>query len=225
MWYLHLYQYFGAIRYSTLYITVDAKVTKSMKDYLCAMKRLAIFASGSGSNAENISTYFTSHPEIRVELVITNRKQAFVLQRMARLGVEARYVPKEDFENGQLIQTLRKKRIDLIVLAGFLKLIPLSLIEAYPNRIINIHPALLPKFGGHGMYGMHVHEAVVNSGDKVSGITIHYINEKFDEGEIIAQFTTELNSGDTPETVAAKIHDLEMKYFPMIIEKICEANL
>lgn len=196
-----------------------------MKPYLCTMKRIAIFASGSGSNAENISTYFATHPEIRVELVITNRKQAFVLQRMARLGVEARYVPQEDFENGQLLETLRKKRIDLIVLAGFLKLIPVSLIEAYPKRIINIHPALLPKYGGHGMYGKYVHEAVVLAGEKTTGITIHFIDDKFDEGEIIAQFTTELDEDDTPETVASKIHELEMKYFPSVIEKICEENL
>jgi len=189
------------------------------------MKRIAIFASGSGSNAENISTYFSKHPEIRVELVITNRKQAFVLQRMARLGVEARYVPKEDFENGQLIEILRQKRIDLIVLAGFLKLVPVSLIEAYPQRIINIHPALLPKFGGPGMFGVHVHEAVVLAGEKTTGITIHYVDDKFDEGEIIAQYTTDLAAGDTPEIVAAKIHELEMKWFPAVIEKICEDNL
>ena len=153
------------------------------------------------------------------------QKQAFVLQRMARLGVEARYVPNNDFENGELIDILRKKRIDLIVLAGFLKLIPVSLIEAYPKRIINIHPALLPKFGGQGMYGMNVHEAVVLAKEKTTGITIHYIDDKFDEGEIIAQYTTDLSPEDTPETVASKIHELEMKWFPMVIEKVCEENL
>ena len=189
------------------------------------MIRIAIFASGSGSNAENICAHFSTHPEIRVELVITNRKQAFVLQRMARLGVEARFVPNNDFENGTLIETLRRKRIDLIVLAGFLKLIPVSLIEAFPKRIINIHPALLPKFGGQGMYGMNVHDAVVLAKEKTTGITIHYIDDKFDEGEIIAQYTTDLSPDDTPEAVAAKIHELEMKWFPVVIEKVCEESL
>lgn len=184
------------------------------------MKRIAIFASGSGSNAENLATYFATHPEIRVNLVLSDRKQAFVLQRMARMGVEARFVPKEDFENGQLIQLLQKQRIDLIVLAGFLKLVPQSLINAFPHRIVNLHPALLPKFGGKGMYGMHVHEAVVEAGEKVTGITIHYIDEKFDEGETIAQFETELTPSDTPETVAAKIHELEMKWLPKVIENV-----
>jgi len=110
-------------------------------------------------------------------------------------------------------------------LAGFLKLVPVSLIEAYPQRIINIHPALLPKFGGPGMFGVHVHEAVVLAGEKTTGITIHYVDDKFDEGEIIAQYTTDLAAGDTPEIVAAKIHELEMKWFPAVIEKICEDNL
>ena len=185
------------------------------------MIRIAIFASGSGSNAENLVNYFEGHPEIKVTLVVSDRKGAFVLQRMARLGVAARFVPKEDFENGELVTVLQKQRIDLIVLAGFLKLVPVSLLHAFPGRIVNIHPALLPKFGGKGMYGMHVHEAVVKAGETKTGITIHFIDDKFDEGEIIAQYETEVMPTDTPETVASKIHDLEMKWFPVVVEQVC----
>ncbi len=189
--------------------------------YLCIMKRIAVFASGSGSNAENLATYFEHHPEIKVTMVLCDRKNAFVLQRMARIGVEARYIPKDDFENGTVADLLIRHKIDLIVLAGFLRLVPPSLLQAFPHRIINIHPALLPKFGGKGMYGRHVHEAVVNAREQKTGITIHFVDDQFDEGEVIAQFETMLATDDTPETVASKIHELEMNYYPLVVEKIC----
>ncbi|MBL0340381.1 MAG: phosphoribosylglycinamide formyltransferase [Bacteroidetes bacterium] len=185
------------------------------------MKRIAVFASGSGSNAENLATYFANHSEITVALVLSDRKNAFVLQRMAPLGVPTRFMPKEDFENGTVLELLKRNKIDLIVLAGFLRLVSPSLLAAYPHRIINLHPALLPKFGGKGMFGMHVHEAVVEAGEPETGITIHFIDAKFDEGEIIAQYKTEIFQGETAESIAAKIHLLEMKWYPNVVEKVC----
>ncbi|MBK6643863.1 MAG: phosphoribosylglycinamide formyltransferase [Bacteroidia bacterium] len=184
------------------------------------MKKLAILASGSGSNAENLVNYFSNHPLARVELVISDRKNAFVHERMARLGIPSYYMNKEEFENGSVLTFLQEKEIDLVILAGFLKLVPQDLIRSFHNRIINIHPALLPSFGGKGMYGMHVHEAVVAGGATKTGITIHYVNENFDEGEIIAQYETELLKTDTPQDVAAKIHELEMKWFPVVVAQL-----
>jgi phosphoribosylglycinamide formyltransferase 1 len=184
------------------------------------MKKLAILASGSGSNAENLVNYFSNHPLARVELVISDRKNAFVHERMARLGIPSYYMNKEAFENGSVLAFLKEKEIDLVILAGFLKLVPKDLIRTFHNRIINIHPALLPAFGGKGMYGMHVHEAVVAAGETKTGITIHYVNENFDEGEIIAQYEAALLETDTPLDVAAKIHELEMKWFPVVVEQL-----
>lgn len=184
------------------------------------MKQIAIFASGSGSNAENLVKYFEGHPTIKISLVISDRKHAFVFERMKKLDIPSYYMRREDFENGNVLKFLKDQHIDFIVLAGFLKLVPLDIIHAYPHKIVNIHPALLPSFGGKGMYGKHVHEAVVKSGVSKTGITIHYVNEHFDEGEIIAQFETSVTNEDTPDTVASKIHELEMRYFPGIIEKV-----
>lgn len=184
------------------------------------MKQLAIFASGSGSNAENLVRYFEEHKTIRISIVVSDRKQAFVFERMKNLGIPSYYMSRDDFDNGSVLKLLREKQIDFIVLAGFLKLVPLDIIHAYPQKIVNIHPALLPAFGGKGMYGKYVHEAVVNAGETQTGITIHYVNENFDEGEIIAKYETSISKDDTPETVASKIHDLEMKYFPGIIDKV-----
>lgn len=182
-------------------------------------KNIAIFASGNGTNAENIIRYFQNGGAVRVELVLTNRKSAYVLERARSLKVPFAYLPKEEWEDGgAILSMLRDRRIDFIVLAGFLARVPDRILHAYPNKIINIHPSLLPKFGGKGMYGDRVHEAVVAVGEKESGITIHYINEHFDEGEIIAQYRCPVLPEDTAEEVAKKVHALEYHYYPLVID-------
>ncbi|KAA6323874.1 Phosphoribosylglycinamide formyltransferase [termite gut metagenome] len=184
-------------------------------------RKIAIFASGSGSNAENIVNYFGKNDSIKVSLIISDKKNAYVLERAARLNVLSVVVPKSDWETGEkILVLLREHQIDFIVLAGFLLRIPEILLHAYPDKMINIHPALLPKFGGKGMYGDKVHEAVVAAGEKESGITIHYINERYDEGQIIFQATCEVLSEDSPADVARKVHALEYAHFPGIIEKV-----
>ena len=185
------------------------------------MNRIAIFASGSGTNAQNIINYFKKVPGIAVSLVLSNRSSAYVLQRAKALGVEAENFTRADiYETDQLIDRLEKAGIDFIVLAGFLWLIPTSLIKAYPNRILNIHPALLPKYGGKGMYGDRVHEAVREAGEKETGITIHYVNEQYDEGQVIFQARCALDPGDDVTQIAAKVHALEYEYYPKIIENV-----
>lgn len=186
------------------------------------MKRIAIFASGNGSNAENIITHF-QREELggEVSLVLCNRKEAGVYERAKRLGVTAKHVPKAMFNDEEhLLSILNKNRIDYIVLAGFMLMVPDFLLQAFPRRIVNIHPSLLPKYGGKGMHGIHVHEAVVNAGEKETGITIHYVNEKCDEGEIIFQASTEVSPTDSPQDVEIKIHSLEKIHFPRIIEQL-----
>lgn len=186
-------------------------------------KNIAIFASGSGSNAENIIRYFRNNDSICVSLVLSNKSDAYVLERAHRLGVSCNVFPKEDWIAGdEVLAVLQEYRIDFIVLAGFLVRVPDLILHAYPNKIINIHPALLPKFGGKGMYGSRVHEAVVAAGEKESGITIHYINERYDEGNTIFQATCPVLPDDTPEDVAEKVHALEYKHFPLIIEKVLD---
>lgn len=182
-------------------------------------KRIAIFASGNGSNAENIIRYFQKEDsEAEVVLVVSNRADAKVLQRAETLGIPAIVVPKKDFNNESFMAGLmRDNGVDLIVLAGFLLMIPDFLISLYPEKIVNIHPSLLPKFGGKGMYGSHVHEAVVAAGEKESGITIHFVNENCDGGRIIYQATTPVEPTDTPDDVAAKVHALEYLHFPRVI--------
>ncbi len=182
-------------------------------------KRIAIFASGNGSNAENIIRYFQKEDsEAEVVLVVSNRADAKVLQRAEALGIPAIVVPKKDFNNESFMTGLmRDNGVNLIVLAGFLLMIPDFLISLYPEKIVNIHPSLLPKFGGKGMYGNHVHEAVVAAGEKESGITIHFVNENCDGGRIIYQATTPVEPTDTPDDVAAKVHALEYQHFPRVI--------
>jgi phosphoribosylglycinamide formyltransferase 1 len=183
--------------------------------------RIAIFASGSGSNAERIIEYFRSHPRIRVSLILTNNPKAGVLERASRLGVPAHVFNRNDFyQTDEVLQVLEVHRISFIVLAGFLWLMPLNLVQAFPNRIVNIHPALLPRYGGKGMYGMKVHEAIVQAGEKESGITIHYVNEHYDEGQIVFQATCALTPDDSPEDVAHKVQALEHQYFPTVIEQV-----
>ena len=183
--------------------------------------RIALFASGSGSNAENIVHYFSHNPGFSFPLIISNKPDAFIHSRAKQLNIPSFTFSREDFNDGEKILSLLKLyNIDCIVLAGFLLKIPQSLILAFPQKIINIHPALLPKHGGKGMYGMKVHQAVSEAGDTESGITIHYVNSNYDEGSIIFQTTCPVFPSDTPETIAEKVHALEYEYFPKVIEDI-----
>lgn len=185
------------------------------------MVNIAIFASGSGSNAENISNYFKGKEGVSIRLIISNKADAFVHKRAEVLGIKSITFPKESFENTNLvIDCLRENQIDFIVLAGFLLKIPQNIIDAYPQKIVNIHPALLPKFGGKGMYGDNVHKAVVAAGESESGITIHYINENYDEGNVIFQAKCDVLPDDTYNDVAEKVHQLEYLHFPQIIDAV-----
>lgn len=184
------------------------------------MTNIAIFASGNGSNCENIIRYFKDSANINISLVLCNNPDAKVLQRAQSLGVPTVCVNRKEFKNEDTVMPIMKEyEVDFIVLAGFLVLIPDYLLKAYDRAIVNIHPALLPKYGGKGMYGHHVHEAVKAAGEKESGITIHWVTEEYDSGEIIAQFKTTIDSNDTPDDIADKIHVLEMAYFPKVIEE------
>jgi phosphoribosylglycinamide formyltransferase-1 len=188
------------------------------------MKNIAIFASGSGTNAQRITEYFSSHPSIRVRLFLCNNPSAYVIARAEKLGIPCELFDRKTFyETGKILSLLQKNDISLIVLAGFLWLIPSELLRIYPGKIINIHPALLPKYGGKGMYGERVHEAVIRSGDRESGISIHYVNENYDEGDIIFQARCPVMEGDTPEILARRIHELEYRYYPEVIEQIMKA--
>ena len=185
------------------------------------MKNIAIFVSGSGTNCENIIRYFKDHQDIKISLVLSNRTDAYALVRAQRLGVPTATVTKAEFNDEQkMISLLKSYHIDFIVLAGFLLMVPSFLIRQYNNRIINIHPALLPKHGGKGMYGHHVHEAVKAAGDTETGMTVHWVSDICDGGEIIAQFSTPLSPDDTPDDIAHKEHLLEMEHFPKVIEKV-----
>lgn len=185
------------------------------------MKRIVIFASGSGSNAENIISFFSEKSQAEVVAVLTNKSAAVVLERCDRLGVPGFYFNKPAFrESDAVLRLLKGLDADLIVLAGFLWKVPTHLIEAFPNKIINIHPALLPKYGGKGMYGDRVHQAVKDNKETETGITIHYVNENYDEGAIIFQAKTKVEASDTPESIAQKVHRLEYEHFPQVIEKV-----
>ena len=184
------------------------------------MKRIIILASGSGTNAENIIKHFKNSNLASVIQVLSNKKDAKVLERSNRLNVPSVTFNRKDLYETENILNLLKENADFVILAGFLWKVPDEIIAAFPNKIINIHPALLPKYGGKGMYGMHVHNAVVKNKEEISGITIHYVNENYDEGAIIFQASTEVTRNDTPESVANKIHMLEYKYFPKIIEEV-----
>ena len=184
-------------------------------------RNIAVFASGSGTNAQRITEYFSDHPEISVSMILSNKPDAYVLVRAKKLMIPSVVFDRHTFnETTEISGLLKKNKIDLIVLAGFLWLIPEDLIQAFRGRIINIHPALLPKYGGKGMYGSRVHEAVIQSRDKESGITIHFVNEKYDEGNIIFQAKCEVLPDDTPDTLAQRIHQLEYKHYPEVIEKV-----
>lgn len=187
------------------------------------MKKIAIFASGSGSNAENIINYFQNDTENVVKIVFCNKPKAYVLERAKRLNVPSRVFGREEFYHSDVVlNELKRLEIDLVVLAGFLWKVPDSIIGAYPDRVINIHPALLPSYGGKGMYGMKVHEAVIAAGEKESGITIHYVNDHYDEGATIFQAKCKITLEDTPETLAEKVHALEYEHFPRVIKNVLD---
>ena len=185
------------------------------------MKRLALFASGSGSNAEQITTYFADRTDVDVSLILSNNPKAGVIDRARRLHLPVLLFDRILFyDTDRVVLFLQQQRIDLIVLAGFMWLVPAALVRAFPGRIINIHPALLPKFGGKGMYGHHVHDAVVAAGETETGITIHFVNEHYDEGQIIFQATCPVSPTDTPDDVAAKIHELEYAHYPRVVDEV-----
>lgn len=185
------------------------------------MTNLAIFVSGSGTNCENIIRYFDHHPDIRVSLVLSNKADSYALVRARNLGVETRVLPKSEFNSpDRLMPVLQEFNIRFIVLAGFLLFIPDYLLEAFDHRMINLHPALLPKYGGKGMWGHHVHEAVKAAGEAETGMTVHWVSREIDGGEIIAQFKTAILPTDTADDIAAKEHLLEMEHFPKVIEDV-----
>ena len=185
------------------------------------MKKIAIFASGSGTNAQNIIEYFADNNNIQVCRIYSNNEDAYVLTRAKNFNIPTFTFNRNEFlKTNNLLNQLQKDETDLIVLAGFLWLIPKNILYSFTNRIINIHPALLPNYGGKGMYGMFVHETVIKAGEKESGISIHFVNEKYDNGELIFQARCEIDKKDTPESLATKIHTLEYKHYPRVIEEI-----
>lgn len=185
------------------------------------MKNIIVFASGSGTNAERIGKYFSGNPEINVSCILTNNPKAGVIERAKNLEIDCKIFNRNDFyDTNVVLNILDNYKPDLIVLAGFLWLVPENMIDKYNNRIINIHPALLPKYGGKGMYGMRVHEAVIEAREQKSGITIHWVNKFYDEGQIIFQESFIIDTNETPESLARRIHELEYRNFPVVIERL-----
>lgn len=185
------------------------------------MRNIAIFASGSGTNAENIIKYFSTKNTAKVCLVLSNNRQAMVLKRAEALNIRTVFFERKEFYvTGKVLRYLALYKIDFIVLAGFLWLVPENIVEQYSNRIVNIHPALLPSYGGKGMYGDVVHKAVINNHDSESGITIHYANKLYDSGDVIFQARCKVDPSDTPDTLASKVHSLEYKHYPEVIENL-----
>jgi len=184
------------------------------------MKNIAIFASGSGTNAENLIRFFRTSPFGEVNLVLSNRQGAGVIDRSQSLDVEAIVFTREQFyESEEILDLLIERNIDYVVLAGFLWLVPEYLLEHFENKMLNIHPALLPKYGGKGMFGQHVHAAVIQNGDQESGITIHRVNRKYDDGSIVFQARCKVLSDDTPDSLALRVHQLEYEHFPVVVEQ------
>ncbi|MBO6517476.1 MAG: phosphoribosylglycinamide formyltransferase [Bacteroidia bacterium] len=180
--------------------------------------RIGIFASGNGSNAINLNSHFDQHPEIEISKVYCNNPMAGVITKAFSNNIPVQVFTKRQLNNGHVLEQLKRDQIDVIVLAGFLWLVPEDLIKSFPSRIINIHPALLPHYGGKGMYGMRVHEAVVQNQEKESGITIHLVDEEYDNGDHLFQASVSLSNNETPESLAAKIHELEYQHFPVVVE-------
>ncbi len=186
-------------------------------------KKIVVFASGSGTNAENIIKFFKNSPHASVVAVFSNKRSAKVLKRAHNLNVKALHFDRDALYNSyDVLHILEDINPDLIVLAGFMWIFPQDILKSFPGKIINIHPALLPKYGGKGMYGMNVHKAIIENKEKESGISIHFVNENYDEGEVIFQAKTNISEDDTPETLAEKIHELEYKHFPEIIQQLLQ---
>jgi phosphoribosylglycinamide formyltransferase-1 len=184
-------------------------------------KRMVVFASGNGTNFHNIALYFVDKKHIQIALLIGNKSDAFVFERAKEWHIPSLLIDRESFyQTNKILNVLKEINPDLIVLSGFLWLIPENIIKAFSQKIINIHPALLPKYGGKGMYGMHVHRAVANNKEKETGISIHYVNKEYDKGDLILQAKCKLTPKDTPEIIAEKVHQLEYTYFPATIEKL-----
>ncbi|MCR4809488.1 MAG: phosphoribosylglycinamide formyltransferase [Prevotella sp.] len=182
---------------------------------------IAVFASGSGSNCENLIRHFADSEVARVAVVVCNKPDAYVLERARKLGVPSVVVTRQELQQPEVVMPLMEKyQIGFVALAGFLPIVPDFLINAFPRRMVNIHPSLLPKFGGKGMWGHHVHEAVKAAGETETGMTVHYVTSQCDGGDIVAQFRTPLDPADTPDDIAAKEHVLEMKYFPQVVEEL-----
>jgi phosphoribosylglycinamide formyltransferase-1 len=194
-------------------------------DKILKMKNIAVFVSGSGSNAENLFRHFENSDTARVKVMFSNKPDIYALERAKNLGLEAIVFGREEFSSGKVLDRLKEKEIDYVVLAGFLQLMPETITRAYAGRILNIHPALLPKYGGKGMYGERVHRAVIEAGEKESGITIHRVNEKYDDGDIVFQVKVPVTVDDTPESLATKIHELEYKHFPRVVADEIEKML
>lgn len=189
------------------------------------MKRIAVFASGTGSNALRMMETFASHTNITVALIVSNKRNAGVLHKAAQWNVPTAIIGRKDlYESGEVLDLMQAHRIDWIVLAGFMWLVPPALVAAYPERIVNIHPALLPRYGGKGMYGMHVHEAVHAAGESTTGITIHYVNERYDEGNIIFQAECPISPNDTPQDIAHKVQHLEHIHYPRVVAELVAAR-
>lgn len=184
---------------------------------------IAIFASGRGTNALKLIEYFNDHPKAQITLIVSNRQKAGVLEIAKSNGIPSLVIDREYFYHSTaLLKELQNRRIDFVVLAGFLWLLPEYLLKAYPKKVVNIHPALLPRYGGKGMFGMHVHQAVWEAGEKVSGITIHYVNERYDEGDIIFQAACQLDPDDRPDSISKKVQALEHRYYPSVILKLIQ---
>jgi phosphoribosylglycinamide formyltransferase-1 len=185
------------------------------------MRKIAILASGSGTNAENIIKYFSTRNIAKVTLVLSNKREAYVLQRAAKLKIKSVFFDRDEFYAGRkVLDYLLESEIDFIVLAGFLWLVPVNILEEFAGRVINIHPALLPGYGGKGMYGEKVHAAVIANNEKESGISIHFVNRNYDEGDIIFQARCKVDNSDTAQTLATKVHALEYEYLPKVIEEV-----
>jgi phosphoribosylglycinamide formyltransferase-1 len=185
------------------------------------MNNIAIFASGSGTNAQRLIEHFLPITDTNISVLLTNKNDARVIERAKKFNIPVRIFDREEFYSSENIAAfLQNEGVEWVILAGFLWLIPKNLLKIFPNRIVNIHPALLPKYGGKGMYGMNVHQAVIDANEKESGITIHFVNEEYDKGSVIFQASCPVDAMDTPESLAAKIHELEYKYFPVVMEKL-----
>lgn len=185
-----------------------------------SIKRIILFASGSGSNAQRMMEFFEKHPRIQVVALFSNNPEAYALRRAENFDIPAFSFSREAFRNGEVLKQVQDLAPDLIVLAGFLWLLPPPFVKAFPNRIINIHPSLLPRYGGKGMHGIHVHRAVLEAGDQESGITIHYVNEEYDRGTCIYRHTCPVAEGDMPETLAARVLALEHEHLPRVVEQL-----